>query len=200
VRLNIKTLQLTLITFGIILIIGTYFLYPNLKKEKVMIKENKLSEAQNENKIVLDGKVGNMFENVEYKGTYNINNSFNILSKKAHIFDTEPDIVHMYSMVVHLYMNDGRTVTITSDEGTYNKLNYNVFFRKNVKATDGETIIQSNNLDLLSDENYASAYEDVVLNSDSGNLIADKIKYNFETELYDISMFDDKTVKVKILK
>ena len=53
-------------------------------------------------------------------------------------------------------------VNITSDKGVYNKTNYNCYFENNVKATDGDTVILSDNLDLLSDENYASVYNDVI--------------------------------------
>ena len=199
-KFNIKTLQLGLVSFGVILILGTYFLYPNLKKEKNKTTIDEFRNTQSEDNTVLGGKKGNVFENVEYKGSYNVNNSFNIKSKKAHIFESEPDIVHMEDMYVTLYMNSGKIVTIRSDEGTYNKLNYNCFFKKNVKTTDGETILLSRNLDLISDENYASAYNDVILTSDQGSLIADKVRYNFETEIYNITMFDDKRVKVKLFK
>ena len=119
---------------------------------------------------------------------------------KAHIFNDEPDIVYMNNMHVTLYMRDGRVITITSDEGIYDKSSYNCFFKKNVKATDGETIILSQNLDLLADEDYASVYNDVILTGDSGSLMADKVRYDFETELYEISMFSDKPVKVKYTK
>ena len=153
-----------------------------------------------EDKIFVDGREGNAFENVEYSGTFNINNTFSVKSYKAHIFNDEPDIVYMNNMHVTLYMRDGRVITITSDEGIYDKSSYNCFFKKNVKATDGETIILSQNLDLLADEDYASVYNDVILTGDSGSLMADKVRYDFETELYEISMFSDKPVKVKYTK
>ena len=156
--------------------------------------------SRTENKIIVDGKEGNLFENIEYNGTFNINNTFSVKSNKAHILNDDPNIVHMTSMHVTLNMRDGRISTITSDEGTYNKINYNCSFKKNVKATDGKTIILSQNLDLLTDDNYASAYNDVILTNDKSSLMADKVKYDFETELYDISMFDDKPVKIELIK
>ena len=36
-----------------------------------------------------------------------------------------------------------------SDKGKYNKVTYDCFFEKNVKATEGETEIFAENLDLL---------------------------------------------------
>ena len=197
-KINRKTVQISLITFGIFLILATYFIYPKILKNK------KLSEIQKEkpveNVISVDNKEANIFENVEYQGIYDLNNNFTIKSKEAHIFNDEPDLVYMKYMSATLYMNDGRVITITSDTGKYNKINYDCFFEKNVKAQDHKTVILSDNLDLLSTEDYASVYNNVILTSDNGSLKADKINYNFDTELYEISMFDDNAVKIKITK
>ena len=74
------------------------------------------------------------------------------------------------------------------------------FFVNNVKATDSETIILAENLDLISTAESASVYNNVVLTNDKGSLIADKVDYNFETKYYKISMFNDAKVKVKLIK
>jgi len=197
-KINQKTVQIVLISFGIFLILATYFIYPK------MIKEKKLSEIKKEipaeNIISIDGKEANVFENVEYQGIYDLNNNFIIKSEEAHILSDEPDIVYMTNMLATIFMNDGRVITISSDSGKYNKINYNCFFEKNVKAQDKKTVILSDNLDLLSTKDHVSVYNNVILTSDNGSLKADKINYNFDTELYEISMFDDNTVKMKITK
>ena len=195
---NIRTIQISFVSIGIFLILATYYFYPKITGKKIIKSE--VESIGKENNIILDGKEGNLFENVEYKGIYNSDNTFSVKSEKAIIFDESPDEVLMNNMHVTLYMNDGRIINITSDTGTYNKVNYNCFFRNNVKATDGETVILSKNLDLISKENYASVYNDVILTSDKDSLIADKIRYDFETELYDISMFDGKMIKIKLIK
>ena len=60
----------------------------------------------------------------------------------------------MQNMHVVLYLKDNRIVEITSLKGHYNKANYNCFFEEDVLATDGETIITAENLDLLATENF----------------------------------------------
>ena len=77
-------------------------------------------------------------------------------------------------------------------------INYNCYFENNVKATDGETVILSDNLDLLSDEDYASVYNNVILTSSRGSLSADKVNYDFENEVYKISMYNENLIKVKV--
>ena len=106
----------------------------------------------------------------------------------------------MKNMYATIYMNDGSVWTIRSDSGSYNKVNYDCFFKKNVRATDDETIILADNLDLLSTEDYAMIYNNVNLANNNGSLKADKVNYDFETQLYKISMFDDTSVKIKIIK
>jgi len=106
----------------------------------------------------------------------------------------------MTNMSVTLDMDDGRVVIITSDKGKYNKVTYDCFFENNVKAIDGETTVLAENLDLLATEDSATVYNNVFLTNDSGSLRADKVYYDFETNHYQISMFSDKKVKIKLIK
>ena len=103
-------------------------------------------------------------------------------------------------MHVILYLKDERTVNIISDKGKYNKITNDCFFEENVKATDGETIIFADNLDLLATENFVKVYNKVRLNHPTGSIRADRIDYDFETKYFKVSMFDDKAVKMKVMR
>ena len=199
---NRNAVQLTLISIGLLLILITYFLYPAadkisnvgediVKKEDIAKKGNKPDTVENSS---------NLFENVEYKGLYDFDNPFAVKSKKAYILEEESEVIYMTDMHVTIHMRSGRIINITSDSGSYNKSTYDCFFEKNVKATDGKTVIFSENLDLLASEDIATIYNNVRLNSDKGSLQADKIEYNFETKFYRISMFDDTRVKIKLIE
>ena len=128
--------------------------------------------------------------------------SFEVKSDDAYILEEKPDIVYMKNMLVNLYLNDGRIVTISSDEGTYNKVTYDCLFEKNVIATDGETKIFAENLDLLATKNTAEIYNNVRLNYPTGSLRSDKVNYNFTTKFFKVSMFEgeDKVVKMKVVQ
>ena len=97
-------------------------------------------------------------------------------------------------------MNDGRTITITGDNGKYTKVTYDCFLENNVIASDGETEILSDNLNLLSSEDSASIYNNVLVTNKNGQLKADKVDYNFESKYYKISMFKDERVKIKLIE
>ena len=140
------------------------------------------------------------FENVEYKGLYNLDKPFTIGSEKAYIVNEEPNLVYMSNMHVVLHLTDGRIVNIFSDQGRYNKETYDCFFEKNVRATDGETNIFAKNLDLLATESVVQIYNNVELMYPTGSLKADKIDYNFETKNFKVSMFNDQQIKMKVVK
>ena len=196
---NIKITQLTLVTIGILLIASTYFFYPIIIKNK-HLKGLKKETVIKEDIITKESEESNLFENVEYQGIYNIKNPFKVKSEEAYILTEEPDIVYMKNMLVTLYLDGGKIITITSDKGKYNKISYDCYFEVNVKATDGETVILSENIDLLATEDSASIYNNVILTSEKGSLRADKINYDFETKYYQVSMFNDKKVKIKLIK
>ena len=137
---------------------------------------------------------------MEYKGFYEGDNQFVVKSEKAYILADDDDMVHMSKMHLILFMKDGRVVNITSDKGRYNKTTYDAFFENNVKATDGENEVFSENLDLLASEDVAHIYNNVVLKNDKSSLHADKIDYDFQTRYYHVSMYSDEKVKIKLVQ
>ena len=192
-----QKIQWILVFVGIFLIMATYFYYPYINKEKLI--ENQPVEKNLQETI--SKKKSTTFENVEYKGLYDLDKPFTVKSEEAYILDDEnPDILHMMNMHATLYLSDGRIVDIISNKGKYNKVTNDCFFEEDVKATDGETIILAENLDLLATKSYVEVYNNVKLDHASGSLRADKIDYNFETKSFKVSMFSEKNVKVKVIR
>ena len=155
---------------------------------------------QEDTKEIPDKGQFSTFENVVYEGLYDLDKPFSVQSKKAHMLDENPDIVYMTDMHVILYLSDGRVVDIVSNRGRYNKTTHDCYFEENVKVTDKETIIFSENLDLLASESFAKAYNEVRLNHPSGLLRADQVDYNFETKYFKVSMFGEELVKMKVIQ
>ena len=191
-----KKMQLILIFIGFFLILLTYFYYPYMEKNKLLKDQSAREDLE---KTLEDAQL-TAFENIEYQGLYDLDKPFSVKSEKAHILDEEPDIVYMTNMNVVLYLKDERIVRIISNRGRYNKATYDCFFEEDVRATDGETKIFSENLDLLATENFVKIYNSVKLNHSTGSLRADKIDYDFETKYFKVSMFDDSVVKMKVIQ
>ena len=191
-----RRIQLVLISIGLLLFVLTYLYYPTIVKDKLL----KDQSVNKDFKAVGTEDQITVFENMEYRGLYDIDKQFKVKSETAYILNENPDIVHMKAMHVILHLSDGRIVNITSDKGIYNKRTFDCFFEQNVKATDENTIIFAENLDLLATENSVEIYNNVFLDYATGNLQADKIDYNFETKYFKVSMFDDKAIKMKIIQ
>ena len=190
-----QNIQIILISIGLLLILITYFYYPYMNKAKLTGNQ---SDKTGLERALKDQST--FFEKVQYKGLYDVDKPFTIMSEEAYILDEEPEFVYMTNVHTILYLADGRIVNIKADKGKYNKVTYDCFFKQNVKATDGETKIFAENLDLLATTSFVKIYKDVTLNYPTGSLVADKIDYDFETKYFKVSMFDDKTVKIKITK
>ena len=195
---NKRIVQLSLISIGLFLILATYFFYPKIIKNKFL--EEEIVEDVVVKTDITDSKWRNTFENVEYKGLYDMDKPFKIKSENAYILIKNSDIVYMTNMHVTLDMDDGGVIIITSDKGRYNKATYDCFFENNVKAIDGKTTVLAENLDLLATEDSATVYNNVFLTNDKGSLRADKVYYDFETKHYQVSMFSDDKVKIKLIK
>ena len=186
------TTQIALVLIGSFLFALTYLYYPSMDKDK-FLKEESIEKTADKGQATF-------FTNIEYKGLYDLDKPFKIKSEKAYILDAEPDVVYMDKMHIILYLSDGRIANIISDKGRYNKVTHDCFFEQNVEATDGSTKIFAENLDLLATKNSAEIYNKVNLNYTQGYLQADKIYYDFETKHFKVSMFDDKSIKMKVIQ
>ena len=185
---NRKITQLSLVAIGLFLILVTYF-YPRLEEETF---KKEMMESK------LEANIKNEFDNVTYKGE-NSGKPFTVNAVKAEIREDD-NIIFMEKMLITISLSDKEWI-VECDVGKYNKLNYNIFCSNNVKATDGTTIIYSQNLDLLANES-ASIYNDVIiLDKDESNLYADSVYYDFEKQVYTVNMYsDNERVKVKLIK
>ena len=192
-----RKLQLILLTIGLSLILLTYFYYPSLNQSNKTAEVQTAEESQKSE--IVDGQFST-FENVEYQGLTATMQEFSVNSESAYILDEDPDLVFMQNMQVRLYLNDGRIVTITSDKGRYQKQSHDCWFEKNVVADDGETKIFAENLDLLATENFVKIYQQVRLFHPTGSFEADQVDYDFEKKYFKVSMFDEKSVKMKVIQ
>ena len=187
--------QLVLISIGLLLMLLTYLYYPYMNKNK--LQDDQFVQKDSE-KTLNDAQ--STFENVKYEGITSAMQRFSVKSESAYILDKNPNLVIMKKMRVELYLKDGRIVTIISDRGRYHKESHDCWFEENVVADDGETKIFANNLDLLATENFVKIYQQVKLIHPTGTLQADQVDYDFETKYFKVSMFDEKTVKMKVFQ
>ena len=193
---NVKIIQFSLLSIGLILLLSVYFLYPIINKKNLK-EESSVDKIETE-KEKIDSETSTEFVNVEYNGE-SAGSVFTVKAEKAKITD-DVNLISMKYMLVTIFLNDEKWI-IECALGTYNKLNYDVFCTKDVKATNEKITVFSQNLDLVADES-ATIYNDVVIiDEDDSTLYADKIDYDFEKKLYKVNMFNkDESIKIKLIK
>jgi len=195
-RTRERNIQLTLILVGIVLFVLTYLLYPNFKKQTLT---NKQFIEEKKDEVAVD-KESTSFEKVIYQALYDLDKPFTVESEKAFIRNEEPDIIFLQNALVTLYLSEGRVVKIVSKEGKFDKVNNNLFLKNDVVATDGDTKIYCDNFDMLATENSVKIFNNVFLSYPAGSLKADIINYDFETKYFTVSNFDDKLIKMKVMR
>ena len=100
--------QLTLLLTGIMLFVLTYVYYPNLNKNKTFRNQT----VQKDAKASLDSKQDTSFENVKYKGFYNVDKLFTVEAEEAYILNEEVDVVHMNNMRVILNLDGDVSINL----------------------------------------------------------------------------------------
>ncbi len=193
---NVKIIQFSLLSIGLILLLSVYFLYPIINQKN--LKEESSIDKIETDKEKIGSETSTEFVNVEYNGE-SAGSVFTVKAEKAKITD-DVNLISMKYMLVTIFLNDEKWI-IECALGTYNKLNYDVFCTKDVKATNEKITVFSQNLDLVADES-ATIYNDVVIiDEDDSTLYADKIDYDFEKKLYKVNMFNkDESIKIKLIK
>lgn len=191
---NTKFIQLGLISIGVILIFS-FYLYPNIKNK---LQKKTIQNEKAEEKI--DKNIKNKFTNVTYNGE-NSGNPFTIRADTAEI-RKDVNLIFMESMFVTIFLGEEKW-TIECEIGTYNKLNYNIFCTKNMKATSSndKTTIYSQNLDFIADESATLYNKVLIIDKEEFELRSDRIFYDFENKIYKVDMFNtNENVKIKLVE
>lgn len=194
-KISRKTLQIGLLLLGFALIILTYFVYPKTIMEK--------AEEKKEIELKEEVQEDTSFVNVEYKGLTQNGSPYTVKSEYANINEENEDLVHMTYITAKYYYEDGGIITITSDEGLFNKNTGDINFIKNVKMIDQENnILTSDNLDMMATEEYANAYNNVeVFTYDGQTIVADQIKVDAVEKTLKVSMFNnEEKIKMKLIE
>ena len=90
-----------------------------------------------------------------------------------------------------------RTIHIQSDKAVFNKISNDCEFFGNVKITEQDNVITSDNLDFYNSKNFLQAYNNVEYSGMKGTLIADKVDVDLLKNEANIFMFK-KNDKVKV--
>ena len=186
-----RVIQFSLVIAIIILFFITYY---SGDKDKI-VDANKNSSTENASKLTEE--TSNIIENVNYTGTNNRGTFFELNAAIAEIKYDEPNLSRLQDVFVVIRLRNLRTIHIQSDKAVFNKISNDCEFFGNVKITEQDNVITSDNLDFYNSKNFLQAYNNVEYSSMKGALIADKVDVDLLKNEANIFMFK-KNDKVKV--
>ena len=185
-----RVIQFSLVIAIIILFFTTYY---SGDKDKI-VDANKNSSTENASKLTEE--TSNIIENVNYTGTNNRGTFFELNAAIAELKHDEPNLSRLQDVFVVIRLRNLRTIHIQSDKAVFNKISNDCEFFGNVKITEQDNVITSDNLDFYNSKNFLQAYNNVEYSGMKGTLIADKVDVDLLKNEANIFMFK-KNDKVK---
>ena len=185
-------IQLMLLTAGFLLVIFIYFLNPaNKKQEKILedVSDIKDTGRDIENK--------NIFENLEYRGVDKNKNEFVIFSEYSEFRTEEPSIINMKNVSCFFYFKDGTILEIRSKTGIYNNVTLDMRFEENVNMFYMDNSLVSDRADFSNENNNLIIEGNVTSQSQKGELMADKLNFDFSDKKLKASMYNEDRVNIK---
>ena len=185
-------LQISLILLGILLVFLIYFSKPekNIQKD---LEKNSISQKKDD-KIDPDK---NYFENVEYKGVDKNGNKFVIFSEYSEFDLVKPELIKMERILCYFYFKDGTVLEIRSLIGSYNNVTLDMSFAENVKMFYLDSSLFSDNAEYVNSDSKLIVEGNVKTQNSDGELVADKLNFDFIDKKLKISMYNDDTVNIK---
>ena len=144
------------------------------------------------------GEGVDLFFNVEYTGLDLNGNRYLLKSNEAYLDKTNPALVYMSVLEATFFFKDDTILYVWSDKGIYNNSTLDMKFTENVKAQYLTTDLFSDKAEYSNTGNYLSVYENVRLNDDRGNLIADKLYFDISKQKLDITSFNNNKINANV--
>ncbi len=186
-----RVIQFSLVIAIIILFFTTYY---SGDKDKI-VDANKNSSTENASKLTEE--TSNIIEDVNYAGTNNRGTFFELNAAIAELKHDEPNLSRLQDVFVVIRLRNLRTIHIQSDKAVFNKISNDCEFFGNVKITEQDNVITSDNLDFYNSKNFLQAYNNVEYSGMKGSFIADKVDVDLLKNEASIFMFK-KNDKVKV--
>ena len=183
-KLNYKLVLSLLIILLIVFFFFTYLKFSNKKyvdqNQNLEIKEDNFTNS-------------NIIKNIEYSSKDLKGNEYIILSKEGEIDLNNNDIIFLKDVTAYIKMSkNNETITIVSNFGKYNTINYDTIFSKNVKINYIDNQITSDYLDFSMIKNILIISKNVVYTNPENILRADVIELDTITKDTKIFMYNSK--------
>ena len=150
--------------------------------KRYLNQENKIIDYEKK-QIILNNNLekkskNNIINNLSYEANLDENRKYKITSDTSEIFYQDGvEIINMKSVLAKFSQKDKFPLTVKSDEAIYNSSNYNSRFKKNVKITYFDSIIEAENAYIDFNSDIILINENVRYKGPIAKMFTDNIKY-----------------------
>jgi hypothetical protein len=180
------------------LIIFTWFIYSNYFKPNNNSSLNKkITTNYSEDEIYNT----NIIKDINYTSRDLKGNEYIIVAEQGEIDLNNSDIIFLTDVTAYIKLvKNSELITVTSNYGKYNTINYDTIFSKNVKVEYIDNIITSDYLDFSMIKNLLIISRNVIYKNFENIMKADVIELDTTTKDTKIFMYDsNKKVNIKNL-
>ena len=153
------------------------------EKKQLILHDNLEKKSQN-----------NIINNLSYESNLDNNRKYKIESNISEIFNQDGiEIINMRFVLAEFSQKNKSPLIVKSDEAIYNSSNYNSRFKKNVKITYFDHIIEAENAYIDFNSDIILINENVRYKGPIAKMFTDNIKIDLVTD--SISVFMDNEIK-----
>jgi|TARA_B100000073_G_scaffold335777_1_gene329771 hypothetical protein len=187
-----KYLNYRVFIFLIILVVGFFFIYSNYFQKE---KNSKTINLESEENILSNS---NIIKDIKYSSKDLKGNEYIILAKEGEIDIDNSDIIFLKDVKAFINLIEkNEKITVVSDFGKYNTINYDTIFSQNVKIQYLDSNIIGHYLDFSMKKNLLIISKNVVYTNPANTLKADVIELDTITKDTKIFMHNSQD-KVKL--
>ena len=182
-----KSLNYRVFIFIIILALSFFFIYSNYFQKE---KNNQNINLESEEEISTNS---NIIKDIKYSSKDLKGNEYIILADEGEIDLDNSDIIFLKKIKASINLIEkNETITVVSDFGKYNTINYDTIFSQNVKIQYQDNTIIGNYLDFSMKKNLLIISKNVVYTNPNNILKADVVQLDTITKDTKIFMHNSK--------
>jgi len=182
-----KSLNYRVFIFIIILAVSFFFIYSNYFQKE---KNNQNINLESEEEISTNS---NIIKDIKYSSKDLKGNEYIILADEGEIDLDNSDIIFLKNVKAFINLIEkNETITVVSDFGKYNTINYDTIFSQNVKIQYQDNTITGDYLDFSMKKNLLIISKNVVYTNPNNILKADVVQLDTITKDTKIFMHNSK--------
>ena len=195
---KIRLIQASLLFIGVLLFVISYSKKEENKQNNEILSKSTKDKIENELNEQNNNEEGDVFYNIEYSGFDLSGNRYILKSKEAKTDKIDDEIILMKNVEATFYFKDNTVLFIFSELGKYNNKTLDMEFDNAVRANYENNELLAEKAEYSNSQGYLSITKNVKVNSNQGNLVADKLLFDIKKQTLDIYSFNDNKINAKL--